>query len=74
MMIRFSFQYRERPIELLSEDEPHHLMRERHLREADFRVGTVVDLLREAVGAADDEDEAFAACIHLTFKPLRETA
>ena len=45
VMITLTFQNREGSIELFGEDESHHLMRECHLREADFSVGAVVDLL-----------------------------
>ena len=47
-----------RAIELLHEDEAHHLVGEREARERDLLVGTRIDRLGEAVGSSDGEDEA----------------
>ena len=41
-MVRFSFDYGAGTIELLRKDKAYHLVRERHLRQRDFPVGTLV--------------------------------
>ena len=61
MMIRFALQNGEGAVKLLDEDEPHHLVAEGHGRERQIGVGSVVDLLREAVGPTDDENDAFGS-------------
>ena len=70
-MIWFSFNNCTRAIELFGEDEANHLVGKSHLRERDFLVGTVVNRLRKAVRAADDENEVLP-CDLLALKPLRK--
>ena len=55
-MIRFAFQDGEGTVELLDENQAYHLVAEGHGRERYFGVGAVVNLLREAVRSAHDED------------------
>jgi len=57
MMIRLPFQYRERPVQLFGENQPHHDMRESELREGQLRILAGVDGIGETVRAADDEGE-----------------
>ena len=71
-MVRLALQNREGAVKLLDEDEPHHLVAERHGRERQFGIGTVVHLLCETVWSPDDEHEAFGARSHLFFKALGE--
>ena len=71
-MIRFAFQNGECAIKLLDEDEPHHLVAEGHGRERQLSIGSVVNLFGEAVGPADDENQAFCARSHLFFKAFGE--
>ena len=68
MMVGFAFQNGEGAIKLLDKNESHHLMAESHGRERYFRVGAVIDFLREAVRPTDDENESFCARSHLFFK------
>ena len=58
VVIGLSFYNGACAIERLGEDEPHHLVGERHLGEGDFLVGAVVNRLRETVGAANHEHES----------------
>ena len=67
-MVGFAFQNGEGAVKLLDKDESHHLVAEGHGRERHFRVGAVVNFLREAVRPADDENESFCARGHLFFK------
>ena len=61
MMIRFALKDCEGTIKLLNEDKPHHLVAESHRRERHLGVGAVVNLLSEAVGATNDENQSFRA-------------
>ena len=45
-------------------------MRERHLRHGDLLVCQLIDFLGEAVGATNDEDEAFVDGVHLALHPI----
>ena len=58
MVILLPFYDRTRAIELLHEDEAHHLVGEREARERDLLVGARIDRLGEAVGSSDGEDES----------------
>ena len=55
---------------LFDEDEAHHLVGEGHAGEGEAGVGGVIDGGREAVGSADDEDEAAGQRGHLLLQPL----
>ena len=59
-MVWFSFYYSERPVKLFSEYGPDHLVRESHPRQGDLSVASVIDRVREAVGAADHKYNIFA--------------
>ena len=72
MMVGFAFQNGEGAVKLLNKDESHHLVAEGHGRERHFRVGAVVNFLREAVRSADNENQAFRARDHLFFKAFGE--
>ena len=56
-MVGLAFDDGAGAIELLGEDEAHHLVAERHGREGEAFVGAGVDVGGESVGAADEEDE-----------------
>ena len=64
MVIRFAAHDGHGPVNLLDEEKPHHLVCERHARERQLGVGTLVDLFRESVRTADDENQAFGALDH----------
>ena len=66
MMILLTFEDGAGSVELFGEDEAHHLVGEGHQGEGHHLLGAVVDGFGEAVGAADDEDEASAALLLLT--------
>ena len=68
MVIRLAFQDGEGAIELLDENQAYHLVAEGHGRERYFGVGTVVNLLREAVRSAHDEDQPLGSRCYLFFK------
>lgn len=68
-MIRFTFNNSTRAIDLLAEDEAHHLVRECHARQGNLIVGTIVHLLAEAVRSTDDEYQS-ACHLLLTLYPL----
>ena len=55
VVIRLTFNNSTGAIDLLGEDESDHLVRERHPRERNFLIGTLVQGRGEAIGAADDE-------------------
>lgn len=57
MMIGFAAQDRHGAVELLDEQQPDHLMTERHLTEGDLRVSMLIDRLAESVRSADDEGQ-----------------
>jgi len=59
-------------VELLHEEETHHLMRKGHLGERDLLLRSIVDAGREAVRAADEEDEALGHCLQALLHPLAE--
>lgn len=65
-MIRFAAQNGECAIELFDEDETHHLMRECHLRERYFSIGTLVNFRCKAVWSADNEKQP-ACALHCGF-------
>ena len=71
MVILLPFYDRTRAIELLHEDEAHHLVGEREARERDLLVGARIDRLGEAVGPSDGEDEA-ARRSPLLLQPSRQ--
>lgn len=66
MMIRLSAQYGHGPIDLLYEEQTHHLMIERHLRQGYPRIGTVIDRFRKSVRTSHRKhDPAPAGSHHL---------
>ena len=69
MVIGFTLNDGARPIELLNEEEPHHLVREGHFREREFFVGTFIDIAREAVGTTYDEHQPTGVLLG-ALKPL----
>ena len=52
-------------IDLLDDEEAHHLVGEGHARERELLVGAGVDLRREAVGAADGQYQGRRQVYHL---------
>ena len=72
MVIRLSSHDGHGAIELLDEDEAHHLVGEGHLGEGNLLDGLGIDFGREAVGTAYDEDEALADGVHLLLHVLGE--
>lgn len=72
MMIRFAFQNGEGAVQLLDENQPHHLMRKRHRRKRHFGVGLGIDILRKSVGTANHKNDALAARSHEFFEIFRK--
>ncbi len=72
MMVRFPFQYRERPVQLLGENQPHHDMREGEFGEGQLGVLAGIDGVGETVRAADDEGKRFQPRIGALLDELRE--
>ena len=66
MMIWFVVQDGKRAIKLLDKDEPNQFVREGHLAERYFLVGTVIHFLGKAVRAAHNKHQPFAAARHAT--------
>ena len=69
-MIGFMPQNGECPVELFDKDEPYQFVREGHLAERYFLVGTVIHFLGKAVRAAHDKHQPLAAARHATLQPL----
>lgn len=63
-------QYGKCPIELLCKNCAYNLVREGHLGEGYLLVRASIDLGAEAVGATNDEDEAFYTAIHTFLEPV----
>ena len=61
MVIGLAFDDGESPVQLLCKNRSHHLVGERHPGQGDEAFGPVIDLLRESVGAADDEHQRLPA-------------
>lgn len=57
-------------VDLLDEEETHHLMGEGHLAERKAFATAGIDLVGEAVGASDDEAKATRDDLHLVFDPI----
>ena len=68
MMIGLAFDDGAGAVDLFGEDQADHLVGEGHLGEGQLFVGSGIDGWGEAVGAADDEDEA-AGGVTLLFQP-----
>ena len=54
-MVRLAIQYRKRPVDLLQQESPHHLMGEGHARQRQ-QLAPAAELFGEAVGPADSEN------------------
>lgn len=61
VVVLLALEDRASTIELLGEDEAHHLVGECHVGEGDHCLGTLIDCLGETIRSADDKDEV-AAC------------
>ena len=60
-MIRFSTANFISPINLLDQQQPHHLVSKGHAGEGEFEIGPLAQLRSQAESAADEEDDvAFA--------------
>lgn len=59
-------------IELLGEDDAHHLMGEGHLRKGYFALGKGIYLRGKSIRSSYNEDEATAHGIHSLLEPLRK--
>lgn len=70
MVVRFAAEDGEGAVKLLGKEEAYHLVGEGHLRQGKHFIGAVVDCLREAVRAANDEYKAFAPRRHFLLQPL----
>lgn len=58
VVIGFTAEDGECAIDLLHEEETHHLVGEGHAREGEFLVGEGIDVGCESVGSSDDEDQS----------------
>ena len=67
-MIRFTTYDGAGAIDLFGEDESHHLVRKRHVRERQLLIGTGIDRLRETIRATYDEDQS-TRCVLLLLQP-----
>ena len=65
MVVGTAVQDAHGPVELLHEDEAHHLMGEGHAREGDFLLRRFVHPPGKTVRAAHHEDQPFADGVHL---------
>lgn len=64
VMIWLVIENGESAIQLLGEYQPHHLVRERHLAQRHFVVGTSVDFLRETVRPSHNKHQPTHAARH----------
>ena len=71
MMIWLTPDYGAGAIYLLRKDEPHHLMRESHLRHTYLLIGTGIHAIRESIRSSDDKDETADRSILLPYPPCK---
>ena len=71
MVIGFSLDDGESPVQLFCKNRSHHLVGERHPGQGNEAFGPVVYLLREAVGAADHEHQRLPAPGEALPDPIR---
>ena len=64
MMVRFVIQYGERPVDLLQQKDPHHLVGEGHFRQRQ-QCSTPSELFGETVCTADGKDQFAGATVTL---------